>query len=1403
MNFNFNSKRISKGISHIVKINKMMNINHPLKYKSNYNIINIYSTLTPKEGIYTKTKNLLISPNIKSPKESIKSPKPNILKKTNNKNNDNTSNEKMKKNSQINNMNCKGSLSTNNLKTNYSVFNTKKLKSTKSLLNKLNRLGKTIKMNIKLPKHYNYNSYNNINNSKSKEKILSSIQEDKTKNNNHHINIFRKSMSHNKMVFPNMNENNMEKIKEEFEHVGSEPNSKQKSSDKFKHNKKDIRKKEIKKVIKQLLNVNTDFDIGNLNKVKFTSNHWTNNNNTSKENIKRELINFSSRKNSRININDINNDEKILKENFHSENKVKRKETKTNSKINNNNKVISNLSRLNLIHNSINNTVKINSCSKSKSKIKNVQIKNKYKSKLKNRNKNKDDKSNIIKSKSKFKSQQHIIDKGNNVIFLYSNDSKNKNNTKKTKFKTVNKNNNKNINTNDIKTTNIRYFSFTKINIYNHKYLFNNININNDMRKQIINQNINPVTNININNINSDMNNVINYITNFNSTNIDNIMKTNNGNNMDNSNIYNNNNNNINNINNKATNKTYKNAKSAKNIINKELNLKNIFNLQQSKNDISNNNSYFDILDSNNNFISNPGDKKDIRENYFSSDNNFKMSMFTTSNNFNPKANIKNKIELIKNIKDKKLSKNIRNNIISNIIKADEVISQKNKKIKKLLSSSYSKKNLINSNQKIKVKLKNNEINDNNNNEKINNKYENKIKYDSNSIKDIIKEQTENKINKSKIKKYYEKLKSNEPIKPGKIIKYFYKYLKANELEELKRLKKKKIMVYYIGEILQRINKDEKTHIIIFNTTDNIKNIITKENIIIDNNFQIIHCTSCHNNLKSKSSKSFENFYKKIKNTNPKINGNYNFNDREGYYLFTKGDHLNYRYEIIQLLGKGTFGEALQCYDHKNKELVCIKIINARKDFKKQAMIEIKILTSISVNDTENESGNVKFYQYFNFRNHICLVFELLGQNLFESLQMNDFTGLDLTLIQNYAKELLFSLMFLRKLKIIHCDLKPENILLVPKSDSKIKIIDFGSSCFEYEITYTYIQSRYYRAPEVILELGYDYEIDIWSVGCILCELYTGNPIFPGSEEMEQINYIMRILGPPEDKEKYKENSFKSRFFFDSEFNQDFEELENVKKYSKKEIKFNLKNYLNIYNNINTESSPRANLIFFDNFIDFISKCLEWDPKKRLNPEEGLMHPFIIYNLSEDELTKHKIKIKKINNKISNNEIFTSRENKYNNNQEISISSINNAKNLEQNKIHNFKKNKSFIRPPLNLSFLKNDEDNGINLIKEGKNKINLEINNINIYSNSNSNNSKNYPKRKNNWIKNYRHYSTNENNICNIKNFDVNRKKNKKNNLLNIIASIDFNLKNIIKHENKGKHLINKNKSKLKYKQK
>lgn len=93
----------------------------------------------------------------------------------------------------------------------------------------------------------------------------------------------------------------------------------------------------------------------------------------------------------------------------------------------------------------------------------------------------------------------------------------------------------------------------------------------------------------------------------------------------------------------------------------------------------------------------------------------------------------------------------------------------------------------------------------------------------------------------------------------------------------------------------------------------------------------------------------------------------------------------------------------------------------------------------------------------------------------------------------------------MQKSRIIHCDLKPENILLRSKSRTDIKIIDFGSSCHVNERMYTYIQSRFYRAPEIIFGIPYDLAIDMWSFGCILVELYTGFPLFPGESEEDQL----------------------------------------------------------------------------------------------------------------------------------------------------------------------------------------------------------------------------------------------------------------------------------------------------------
>ena len=1358
MNQNLIPKRTNKGIAHIPEFDKIMNIKPSTKYKSN-NIINLYSTLTPTEAINPNNKNNIISSNIRNINNNIKTNKNSNKNINYNKNSNNISNDLIKKNSQVKNLKYKGSSSSANIKTNYCIFKTKKLKSTTSLINNNNnRYEGTTKMNINLPK-------SNINNNKSKSKeknIISSFHDEKN-------NLFRKSMSHNKMKLPYSNQKNYENFKIEFLYVGSEPNLKQKSSNKYNEYKNEV-KKEIKKAFKRLLTVNTDFELGSLYKIKFKTNYLINNsNNKSRDNIKKQENNKIKVNNGTKKDNNINNikNVKIGKENNNEKNKS---DNLVNNDINKKNKVIKNDSNLNS-NNNINNNIRVNSNSKSKSQTKiSMQIKNKKKNNTSknnciNVNKNKEDKINKIINKNKSPKSKDE-EKNNNIVVLYSNNQKQKEKGLGGKSKTSNKNININININEIKTTNIN---------------INNININNDERKMFLKNYLNPSTNININNINSNMNNIFNYITNINTNNIGTFIK----------------NNNINNNVSYNVNKVYKSTKSAKDIINKNLQLKNILDIQLKKN--SNNFNYLNIIDSNNNIIDYTLKPKEQNQNYFSLDNNYKTSVFTTVNN---NINNKNKIESIKNNKDKKIQKKKTNNIINNMVKVEDSITQKNKKIKKVLSSSCSQKNTLSSNnQKIKVRRKyqaqhSNKILYKNNHNKIKNINKNankfinkcltKFRLSSTSAKNIKEKNYENKnntLNKLNAKKIYSKLLKNEAVYPDKLVKYFYKYLKSHEVIELKKLKKKKGMLHYIGEIMPRIKKGEKTHIIIFNSTNNIK---IKDNTDINN--QINYCSSCPD-LRTNKSKGFNKIKKCIEVTNPNINKKFKFNDRDGDYLFKKGYHLNYRYEIISLLGKGSFGEAVQCYDHKNKETVCIKIINSREEFQNQAMVEIKILTSISLNDENNDSGNVKFYHYFNFRGHTCLVFELLGENLYESMQLNSFNGLNLPVIRHYTIDILFSLLFLRRLKIIHCDLKPENILVVPNKTNKVKIIDFGSSCFQYEIIYSYIQSRFYRAPEVILDLGYNYEIDIWSLGCILSELFIGTPIFPGTDEMEQINYIIKYLGLPPN--SFIENSPKSEFFFNEENNEYYIEFLKHNNIDSKNKKRNIEEFLRTDNK--NKNSINNNSILFENFIDFISKCLDWNPKNRITPEEGLIHPFITNNFSNEQLYRHKLKIKRIKKKVSKG-VFTSREK--DRDKDISISSNHNLFGNIQNL-----KNKSSVHPPLNLSFILYDNRYNENNINKkayiNKNNIMEITNNLNMNSNSISDYvGKKNEKRKNHSISNYNytHFSTNENHIYNVKNLNLNRLK-YNNNLMNLIANIDFNLRKIIKHENKRKY-INKKKN-------
>ncbi|KAK4830326.1 hypothetical protein QYF61_010090 [Mycteria americana] len=152
--------------------------------------------------------------------------------------------------------------------------------------------------------------------------------------------------------------------------------------------------------------------------------------------------------------------------------------------------------------------------------------------------------------------------------------------------------------------------------------------------------------------------------------------------------------------------------------------------------------------------------------------------------------------------------------------------------------------------------------------------------------------------------------------------------------------------------------------------------------------------------------------------------------------------------------------------------------------------------------------------------------------NLYELIKKNNFQGFSLSLIRHFTQCVLRCLQVLYQERIIHCDLKPENILLYHKGQGSVKVIDFGSSCYEHQRVYTYVQSRFYRSPEVILGHPYAMAVDMWSLGCIMAELYTGYPLFPGENEVDQLACIMEVLGlPPAD---FIQAASRKRTFFEN-----------------------------------------------------------------------------------------------------------------------------------------------------------------------------------------------------------------------------------------------------------------------------
>ena len=291
-------------------------------------------------------------------------------------------------------------------------------------------------------------------------------------------------------------------------------------------------------------------------------------------------------------------------------------------------------------------------------------------------------------------------------------------------------------------------------------------------------------------------------------------------------------------------------------------------------------------------------------------------------------------------------------------------------------------------------------------------------------------------------------------------------------------------------------------------------------------------------------------------------------------------------------------------YDHKSKQYAALKIVRNDKRFLQQAKREVKILEQLLREDQANTGNIVHIKNSFIFRGHACLVFELMSINLYELIKKNKFVGFSPRLVRNFTHSICIALSLVKRNQIIHGDLKPENILLREPGKSALKVIDFGSSCYTDGKLHSYVQSRFYRAPEVILGCQYGPPVDMWSLGCILAELVLGYPLLPGHSEDDQLALIIELLGlPPHHILAVSTRS--SRFI---------------------SVSTGYPRYCLPPARSDPSITQRGNPASRDlamvlskclrreqdvAMVDFIRRCLDWDPSTRLTPDQALRHSWI------------------------------------------------------------------------------------------------------------------------------------------------------------------------------------------------
>ena len=345
----------------------------------------------------------------------------------------------------------------------------------------------------------------------------------------------------------------------------------------------------------------------------------------------------------------------------------------------------------------------------------------------------------------------------------------------------------------------------------------------------------------------------------------------------------------------------------------------------------------------------------------------------------------------------------------------------------------------------------------------------------------------------------------------------------------------------------------------------------------------------------------------------------------DGHLRFNLGDCLTNEYRIVGSLGEGTFGRVVECWDTVTETRCAVKVIRNVQKYRDAAMVEIEVLKTLAEGDFNHTRGErykcISLRRAFDYQGHVCMVFDKCGPSLYDFLRTNRYKPFHPSTVQTFCEQLLVAVRYVHSLGLVHTDLKPENVLLMSNSyrenathrvpvDHTIRLIDFGSTTFIDRHHSAVVSTRHYRAPEIILGLGWSYPCDMWSIGCMMIELLTGEALFQTHDNLEHLAMMQHALSrtiPNAVVKRVPKDKLRDLFNRNGALNWPNE-------------KTDAESYAALGNTGVVRQLLEKHLSgeVLSLFADLVGKLLDFDPKRRITSKSAVNHAFFSLDLKID-----------------------------------------------------------------------------------------------------------------------------------------------------------------------------------------